>query len=53
MKISKEKSLMLLSGNDIASANIDNSTIIHGNKNEILGIFLDSKFSLKDQINIC
>ena len=33
MKISSEKHLMLLSGNDIASASIDNSTIIHGNEN--------------------
>ena len=37
--------------NDVKSANIDNKTSTSKNKNEILGIHLDSKLSFEDQIN--
>ena len=47
MKINGGKSYILLSGNDNGSANIDNHTIISENKNELLGIILDSKLILK------
>ena len=54
VKINTEKSHILFSWNDNASANIDDNTIISGNKNELLGIILDSKLSFKDQIkNLC
>ena len=33
------------------SANIDDHTIISENKNELLGITLDSKLSFEDHIN--
>ena len=33
------------------SANIDDHTIISENKNELLGIILDSKLSFEDHIN--
>ena len=42
---------MLFSGNDNVSANIDDHTIISENKNELLGIILDSKLSFQDHIN--
>ena len=42
------KNLILFSGNDNVSANIDNHTIISENKNELLGIILDSKLSFED-----
>ena len=51
MKINSGKCHMLLSGNDNASANIDDHTIISDNKNELLGIILDSKLSFEDHIN--
>ena len=46
MKINSGKSHILFSGNDI-----DNHTIISENKNELLGIILDSKVSFEDHIN--
>ena len=42
---------MLFSGNENLSANIDDHTIISENKNELLGIILDSKLSFQDHIN--
>ena len=51
MKINSGKSHILFSGNDNVSANIDNHTIISENKNELLGIILDSKLSFEDHIN--
>ena len=45
MKINSEKSHMLFSGNDEISATIDDHTIISENKNELLGLILDSKLS--------
>ena len=45
MKINSEKSHILFSGNDKVSANIDYNIIISENKNELLGIILDSKVS--------
>ena len=45
------KSHMLFSENDNASANMDDHTIISENKNELLGIILDSKLSFEDHIN--
>ena len=42
---------MLFSGNENVSVNIDNHTITSENKNELLGIILDSKFSFEDHIN--
>ena len=51
MKINSGKSHILFSGNDNVNANIDNHTIISENKNELLGIILDSKLSFEDHIN--
>ena len=51
MKINSGKSHILFSGNDNVSANIDNHTIKSENKNELLGIILDSKLSFEDHIN--
>ena len=51
MTIYSEKSHILFSRNDNVSANIDNSTIIFKNKNELLGIILDSKLSFQGHIN--
>ena len=51
MKINYGKSHILFSGNQNVSANIDNPTIISENKNELLGIILDSKLSFEDHIN--
>ena len=51
MKINSGKSHILFSGNDNVSANIDDHTIISENKNELLGIILDSKLSFQDHIN--
>ena len=51
MKMNSGKSHMLFSGNDNVSANIDNHTIISENKNELLGIVLDSKLSFEYYIN--
>ena len=51
MKINSGKSHILFSGNDNVSANIDNHTIISENKNELLGMILDSKLSFEDHIN--
>ena len=54
MKIKSEKSHILFPGNDNVSPNIDDHAIISGNKNELLGITLDSKLSFEDHINnIC
>ena len=39
------------SGNNNVSANIDNHTIIPENKNEVLGVILDSKLSFEDYVN--
>ena len=51
MKIDSGKSHILFSGNDNVSANINDYTIISENKNEQLGIMLDSKLSFEDHIN--
>ena len=51
MKINSGKIHVLFSGNDNVSANIDDHTIISENKNELLGIILDSKLSFQDHIN--
>ena len=51
MKINCGKSHKLFSGNDNASANIDDHTIISENKNESLGIILHLKLSFEDHIN--
>ena len=51
MKINSGKSHKLFSGNDNVSDNIDDHTIISENKNELLGIMLDSKPSFEDHIN--
>ena len=51
MKINSRKSHILFPGNDNVSANIDNHTIISENKNEPLGIILDSKLTFEDHIN--
>ena len=51
MKINNRKSYMLFSGNDNIIANIDDHTIISINKNELLGIILDSKLPFEDHIN--
>ena len=50
-KINSGKSHILFSGNDNVSANIDNHTIISENKNELLGITLDSRLSFEDHMN--
>ena len=42
---------MLFSENDNVNANIDDHTITSENKNELLGIILDSKLSFEDHIN--
>ena len=49
MKIDSGKSHILFSGN--VSANINDYTIISENKNEQLGIMLDSKLVFEDHIN--
>ena len=51
MKINTEKSHILFSRNDNVSGNIDDNTIICENKNEQLGIILDSKLSFENHIN--
>ena len=51
MKIKSGRSHMLFSGNDNVSANIDEHSIISENKNELLGILLNTKFSFEDHIN--
>ena len=60
MKINRAKSHMLFSWNDNVSANMDDSTIIAENKNELLGILdklsaiLDLKLSFENHIkNLC
>ena len=52
MKINSQKSHILFSGNDNISADIDDNTIISENKNELLGISLDSKLPFEEHINI-
>ena len=51
MKIDSGKNHILFSGNDHVSANINDYTIISENKNEQLGIMLDSKLVFEDHIN--
>ena len=51
MKINSGKSRILFSGNDNVSANIDDHTIISENKNELLGVILDSRLCFEDHIN--
>ena len=52
IKINSGKShIILFSGNDNVSANIDDNTIISESKNKLLGIILDSKLSFEDHIN--
>ena len=51
MKIDSGKSHILFSGNDHVSANINDYTITSENKNEQLGIMLDSKLVFEDHIN--
>ena len=51
MKINSGERHILFSRNNNASANIDDNTVISENKNELLGIILDSKFSFEDHIN--
>ena len=48
MKINSRKS----HGNDDVSANIDDHTIISENKNELLGIILDSKLFCRSHNNL-
>ena len=50
MKINNEK-VILVSGNNNVSSNIDDNTIISENKNEILDKILDLKLSFEDHIN--
>ena len=40
-----------MTGNDNVSTNIDDNIVIPENKNEQLGIILDSKLSFEDHIN--
>ena len=49
--INSGKSYILFSVNDTGSVNIDNNDIAFENKNELLGIVLDSKLSFEDHIN--
>ena len=51
MKINSGEKHILFSRNNNASANIYDNTVISENKNELLGIILDSKFSFEDHIN--
>ena len=51
MKINSGKSRILLSGNGHVSVHIDNNAITSENKNELLGIVLDSKLSFEDHVN--
>ena len=54
MKINSVKSHILFWGNGNVSTNMDDNTIISENKNELLGMVLDSKLFLKDHIkNLC
>ena len=45
------KGHIIFSGNDDVSENIVNNIIICENKNELLGIMLDSKLSFEDHID--
>ena len=47
MKIDSGKSQILLSRNGNEWGNIDDNTIVSENKNELLGIILDSKLFFK------
>ena len=51
MKINNGKSHALFPRNYNISATIDDNTIISENKNELLGMILDSKLSFEDHIN--
>ena len=50
MKTNSRKKHILFSGNDNVSANSDDNTTISENKNELVGIVLDSKIPFKDHI---
>ena len=50
-KINSGKSHILFSGNENKNDNIGDNTILSENKNELLGIILDSKISFEDYIN--
>ena len=51
MKINNGKSDILYSRNGNVNGNIDDNIIISENKNELLGIILDSKLLFEDHIN--
>ena len=51
MKMNSGKGHILFPVNDIASANIEDNTIISKNKTGLLGIIFDSKRSFEDHIN--
>ena len=51
MKMNNGKSHILFAGNDNVITNIDDHSVISENKNELLGIILNSKLSFEDQIN--
>ena len=48
MKTDSGKIHILFPGNDFESFNIDNNAITFENKNELLGVVLDSKLSFED-----
>ena len=50
MKINSAQSHILFLGNEV-NANVDNNTVTSENKNEILGIALDSSLCFEDHIN--
>ena len=50
MKTNSRKKHILFSRNDNVSANSDDNTTISENKNELVGIVLDSKIPFKDHI---
>ena len=50
MKTNSRKKHILFSRNDNVSANSDDNTTISENKNELVGIVLDSKLPFKDHI---
>ena len=51
MKINIVKCHIPFSGTDSVSANIDDFTTISENRNELLGIIMDSKLSFENHIN--
>ena len=48
VKINSGKSRILFSEDDVVSVNIDNNAVTSENKNELLGIVLDSKIYFED-----